>query len=58
MELNKIRPGQYFNYITIHGNEGRGKVVGVTETQRGAFVHITDKETGKQIKVRPSQLSR
>jgi hypothetical protein len=58
MELSKIRPGQNYNYVTIHGNEGRGKVIGIVDGQRGSFVQIADKETGKQIKVRPSQLSR
>lgn len=57
MELSKIRPGQHLNYES-RGVVSRGKVVGITEGQRGAFVQIIDKHTGKEIKVRPSQLYR
>lgn len=57
MELSKIRPGQHLNYES-RGIHSRGKVVGITEGQRGAFVQIIDKHTGKEIKVRPSQLYR
>ena len=57
MELSKIRPGQHLNYES-RGIHSRGKVVGIIEGQRGAYVQISDKHTGKEIKVRPSQLYR
>ena len=55
MATKKITVGKTYPYRSrIH--EGRGKVVSTDTKATGAWVTLYDKERGKNVTVRPSQV--
>lgn len=56
MDISKIKTGKFVNYTTARGKTGRGKVVDIT-SNRGTWVVVQDKETKREISLRPGSLS-
>ena len=56
MDIAKIKIGKFVNYTTARGATGRGKVVDLY-VRRGQWVTVLDKETKKNIALRPGNLS-
>lgn len=56
MDISKIKTGKFVNYTTARGKTGRGKVVDIT-SNRGTWVVVQDKETKRNVSLRPGSLS-
>ena len=56
MELSKLKIGKRVNY-KARTNSGAGKITDILNLANGAWVVISDKERGKEVKVRASQIS-
>lgn len=57
MDATKIKVGGFVNYAT-RASSGRGKVVNKWTGLRGDWITVQDKATGREINLRPAQVTR
>lgn len=57
MDISKVKEGKHFNYRTSRGTDGRGKVIKVEQTARGAWITLHDKDRKKDVTLRAGQLT-
>jgi hypothetical protein len=57
MDIAKIKEGKHFNYRTPRGTTGRGKVTFIDNRPSGAWITLLDKDSKREVMVRPGMLT-
>ncbi|AOZ48810.1 hypothetical protein [Chromobacterium vaccinii] len=48
--------GQAVSFTTIHGREGKGKIIDITKGAKGDFIKVQEDGSDKVTSCRPKQL--